>query len=161
MRDLIVTQDEWVEHRRPDGERIGWMRPEGEDFVPVDLLGRDLSSATDWLSAEHALSEAGIGYLADPYELLLDDGTWQRVRLVEVSPTLIRLKKENFGAIGGPRMAYTLPFPAPETLELLALGRTTSTRPTSNRGRPASTTLTSGLRRNWPLSKEEVAFANR
>ena len=61
MRDLLVTRDEWIEHRRPDGERIGWMRPEGDDFVPVDLLGRDLSSATDWLSAEHALNEAGIG----------------------------------------------------------------------------------------------------
>ena len=75
LRDLIVAQDDWIEHRRPDGERIGWMRPEGKDFVPVDLLGRDLSPAADWLSAERALNEAGIGYLADPYELRLDDGT--------------------------------------------------------------------------------------
>lgn len=70
-----MAQDDWIEHRRPDGERIGWMRPEGKDFVPVDLLGRDLSPAADWLSAERALNEAGIGYLADPYELRLDDGT--------------------------------------------------------------------------------------
>ncbi len=92
------------------------MRLEGENFVPIDLLGRDLSPAMDWLSAEQALDEAAIGYLADPDELRLEDGAGQRVRIVEFSPTLIRLKKENFGAIGGRRMEYTVPFPAPETL---------------------------------------------
>jgi hypothetical protein len=40
---LIVGQAEWIEHRRQDGEPIGWVRPEGEEFVPVDRLGRDLS----------------------------------------------------------------------------------------------------------------------
>jgi len=80
-------------------------------------LGRDLSPATDWLNAEWALEEPGIGYLADPFELLLEDGTWQQVRVVEISSTVIRLKKEDFGAIGGPRAAeYTVPFPAPGTL---------------------------------------------
>jgi hypothetical protein len=116
LRKFGVAQEGWIEHKRPDGEGIGWMRPEGEGFVPVDLLGRDLSPATDWLSAEHVLDEKGIGYLADSYELRLDDGTWQRVRVVEASPTLIRLKKEDFGAIGGPRVDYTVPFPAPDTL---------------------------------------------
>jgi hypothetical protein len=111
-----VGQEEWIEHRRLDGELIGWIRPKGDDFVPVDRLGRDLSPATDWLSAERALDEAGIGYLADPFELRLDDGTWQRVRVVEISLILIRLKKEDFGAIGGTRVEYTLPFPAPGTL---------------------------------------------
>ena len=52
--------------------------------------------------------------LFELYELRLDDGPWQRVRVVEASPKLIRLKKEDFGAIGGPRMEYTVPFPAPE-----------------------------------------------
>jgi hypothetical protein len=98
------------------------MRPEREDFVPVDRLGRDLSPATDWFSAERELDEVGIGYLADPFELQLDDGTWRRVRVVEVSPTLIRLKKEDFGAIGGPRVEYTLPFPAPRTLRAAPTG---------------------------------------
>jgi hypothetical protein len=73
---LIVGQAEWIEHRRQDGEPIGWVRPEGEEFVPVDRLGRDLSPTTDWLDAERALDEAGIGYLAGPFELQLEDGTW-------------------------------------------------------------------------------------
>jgi hypothetical protein len=57
-----------------------------------------------------------LGYLADPYELQVDDGTGQRVRVVEASTTLSRLKKEDFGAIGGLRVDYSLPFPAPDTL---------------------------------------------
>jgi hypothetical protein len=113
---LVVGHDGWIEHRRPDGELVGWVRPVGEDFVPVDRLGRDLSPATDWLGAERARDETGLGYLADLFELRLDDGTWRRVRVVEVSLTLIRLKREDFGAIGGPRVDYTLPFPAPDTL---------------------------------------------
>jgi hypothetical protein len=108
--------DEWIAYRRRDGELIGWMRPKGEAFVPVDRLGRDLSPATDWLDAERTLDEAGIGYLADPFELLLEDGTWQQLRVVEVSPIMIRLKKVDFGAIGGRRVEYTVPFPASEPL---------------------------------------------
>ena len=56
--------EDWIEHRRGDGERLGWMRQEGEKFVPVDLLGRDLSGPLDWLAAEELLEETGIGYLA-------------------------------------------------------------------------------------------------
>jgi hypothetical protein len=58
---LTVGQAEWTEHGRQDGELVGWVRPEGEKFVPVDRLGRDLSPATDWLDAERALDEAAIG----------------------------------------------------------------------------------------------------
>jgi hypothetical protein len=105
-----------------DGELLGWVRSEGEEFVPVDRLGRDLSPATDWLNAEKAHDEAGIGYLAGPFQLQLEDRTWQQVRVVEVSPTLIRVKKEDFGGIGGPRVEYTLPIPAPETLRASPAG---------------------------------------
>jgi len=117
-----MGQSERIAHKRHDGELIGWMRPAGEKFVPVDRLGRDVSSATDWISAEQALDEVGIAYLADPFELRLEDGTWQQVRVVEVSLTLIRLKKGDFGAIRGPRVEYTLPFPAPTTLRPASAG---------------------------------------
>ncbi len=112
--------EDWIEHRRADGERVGWMRPEGDGFVPVDLLGRDLADAVDWLTAEETLERAGIGYLADLYELRLDDGSWLRVRLAEVSPTRIVAKQDDFGAVGAPQLFYTLPFPLPETLRPLA-----------------------------------------
>ncbi|MGN6426724.1 hypothetical protein [uncultured Leifsonia sp.] len=111
--------EDWIEHRRGDGERLGWMRQEGEKFVPVDLLGRDLSGPLDWLAAEELLEETGIGYLAGMFELRLDDGSLLRVRLAEVSPTRIVAKKDDFGAVGIPQVYFTLPFPMPDTLRPL------------------------------------------
>lgn len=113
-------RDDWIEHRRHDGERIGWLRPSGDGFVAVDLLGRDLTAPTDWLRAEEELERRGIGYLADPYELRLEDGTWLRVRLTEVSPERIVVKKDDFGAIDAPQLVHTLPFPLPDRLRPLA-----------------------------------------
>ena len=72
---------DWIEHRRSDdGELLGWMKPAGEDFVAIDLLGRSRTEAVDWLTAEETLDTLGLTYLADPYELRLDDGSWLRQR---------------------------------------------------------------------------------
>jgi hypothetical protein len=111
--------EEWIEHRRGDGERVGWLCPEGEGFVPIDLLGRELAGPVDWLTGEEMLEAAGIGYLADRYELRLDDGRWLQVRLTEVSTRHIVVKKDDFGAIDAPQLVYTVPFPLPETLRPL------------------------------------------
>jgi hypothetical protein len=113
-----VDTSDWVEHRRGDGERVGWMRPEGEGFVPVDLLGRDRAGALDWLAAEELLDELGIGYLADPYLLERADGSWIRVRIVEVSTSGIRVKIDDFGAIDGPRINFNLTWPMPPELRV-------------------------------------------
>lgn len=114
-----TDRSDWIEHRRPDGERVGWMRASGELFVPVDLLGRDLSGPVGWLEAEETLEDVGIGYLAELYELRQPDGSWLRVRLAEVSPARIVAKKDDFGAVGAPQLYYPLPFPAPESLRVL------------------------------------------
>lgn len=114
-----TDRGDWIEHRRHDGERVGWMRPSGDLFVPVDLLGRDLGGPVGWLEAEEALDAAGIGYLAELYELQQPDGSWLRVRLAEVSPERIVAKKDDFGAVGAPQLYYPLPFPAPEGLRPL------------------------------------------
>lgn len=111
---------DWIEHRRAgDRELLGWMRPEGDGFVVVDLLGRDRTEAVDWLEAEETLEGIGIGYLADLYELRLESGEWLRVRLAEVSPTRIVAKQDDFGAVGIPQVYYPLPFPIPESLRPL------------------------------------------
>ncbi|MGX5679901.1 hypothetical protein [Schumannella luteola] len=111
---------EWIEHRRAgDGELLGWMRPEGDGFVVIDLLGRDRTDAVDWLTAEETLESLGIGYLADLYELRLDSGEWLRVRLAEVSPTRIVAKQDDFGAVGIPQVYFPLPFPMPDSLRPL------------------------------------------
>jgi hypothetical protein len=70
----------------------------------------------DWLAAEETLDDLGIGYLADPFELLQPDGRWLRVRLTEISSTEIRLKKDDWGAIDAPQVEFRVPFPIPHSL---------------------------------------------
>jgi hypothetical protein len=106
----MTVPSDWIEHRRADGELVGWMRPEADGFVVIDLLGRQLTDIVEWLSAEETLDATGIGYLADPFELLEGD-RWIRVRITEVSADGIRMKSEDWGAIDAPVTGYRLPFP--------------------------------------------------
>jgi hypothetical protein len=111
----MTVPADWITHRRGDGELLGWIRPDADGFVAIDLLGRALTERIDWLDAEEALEATGIGYLADPFELLVD-GAWVRVRLTEISADAIRVKTEDWGAIDAPVDQYVVPLPAPETL---------------------------------------------
>ncbi|MBM9462388.1 hypothetical protein JL108_02935 [Aeromicrobium sp. YIM 150415] len=110
----------WIEHHRGrDGERLGWIRMDGEGFVAVDLLGRERTGIVDWETAEAALDELGIGYLADLYELEVEDDRWLRVRVAEVTADVITVKQDDGGAVGAPQIYYPLPFPAPTSLRPL------------------------------------------
>lgn len=115
-----MVGNDWIEHRRGDGERVGWIIPRGDDFVVVDLLGRERGGPVDWLGAEEALDALGIGYLADIYVLTLESGSDLRVRIAEVSPVGITVKKDDFGDIGAPQRYFSLPFPAPATLRVMS-----------------------------------------
>lgn len=107
-----MDQD-WIEHRRAeDRERVGWMKPVDDGFIAIDLLGRALTDVVDWLEAEELLDERGLRYLADPYEFLVEEGHWLRVRIADVSPERIRVKKDDWGDMTAPQVYYTLPFPA-------------------------------------------------
>ncbi|CAL4861029.1 hypothetical protein [Microbacterium sp. MM2322] len=115
-------QADWIEHRRSDdGELLGWMKPVGEGFVVVDLLGRTRTDAVDWLTAEECLDALGLTYLADRYEFRLNDGSWLKVRIAEVSPTGIRLQKDDWGSVSATELYYSTPFPvSPDTLRPLS-----------------------------------------
>ena len=110
---------DWIEHRRGDRERVGWMVADGEGFQVVDLLGRQITSdAIDWLAAEELLDELGIAYLADRYSLDLD-GSTRLVRIAEVSTDSIVVVADDWGsanAVGARPERFTLPFPAPDSL---------------------------------------------
>jgi hypothetical protein len=109
------VEPDWIEHRRSDdGERVGWMKPAGDGFVAIDLLGRPRTGEVDWMLAEETLDELGLRYLADPHELRLDDGTWLRVRIAEVSPVAIRVKKDDWGDMNAPQIYYAVSFPVGE-----------------------------------------------
>ncbi len=114
-----VLPTEWIEHRRPDGETVGWIVPEGEGFRARDLLGREVTGVVDWLTAEETLDELGIGYLADRYQLRLPDGAERPVRIAEASIRGITVVADEFGAasaVGGTLERFRLAFPAPEEL---------------------------------------------
>lgn len=114
---------DWTPHRRDDGELLGWIRPEGDDWLAVDLLGREASGAGEWLDAEAALDDRGIAWLADPWVLEDPDAGPLRVRIVEVTPGRagepgrVVVKIDDHGAIGGPPTPrFELTWPAPERL---------------------------------------------
>lgn len=92
------------------------MRPHGEGFVVIDLLGRECSGALDWFEAETLLDDLGIGYLADAYELRLENGAWLRVRITEVSTVRVRVKRDDWGDITVPNVEFTLSFPPNDEL---------------------------------------------
>ncbi len=108
-------EPDWIEHRRSDdGERVGWMKPLDDGFIAIDLLGRPRTGVVDWITAEETLDELGLGYLADPHELRLEDGSWLRVRIAEVSPSAIRVKKEDWGDMNATQVSYPVAFPVAE-----------------------------------------------
>lgn len=105
-----------IEHRREsDRELVGWILPAGELWQGIDLLGAAVGEPAEWLEVEALLEERGIGYLADPWTLEHEHGP-ERVRLVEVRPSGIIVKTEDFGAIDAPGNRYDLPWPAPARL---------------------------------------------
>ena len=118
-----MPSPDWIEHRRSDGEHLGWTVPAGNGVHVVDLLGRQRTEApVDWIEAEEALETLGIGYLAHRYSLRLADGVERRVRIGEVSTSRIVVFADDFGsasAIGSKPEAFELPFPAPEGLRSL------------------------------------------
>lgn len=115
-----MVPEDWIEHRREDGETVGWIVPDGDGFRAVDVLGRPVTAEpVEWLVAEEVLEELGIAFLADRYLLRLPDGTERPVRISEAGPRGVTVVADEFGnasAVGAGSDRLRLPFPAPEEL---------------------------------------------
>ncbi len=107
---------DWTPHRRDDGELVGWIRPAGEEWAAIDVLGREVVTSVDWLDAETALEERGLAFLADPWMLERDGQAPLRVRLLEVTPARIVVKAEDYGDVSRGSERITLPWPLPARL---------------------------------------------
>lgn len=118
-----VPAPDWIEHRRYDGQHVGWMVPAGDGFHVVDLLGRQRTKTpVDWNEAEEVLETLGIGYLANRYSLRLANGVERSVRIGEVSAAGVVVLADDMGsasALGANPETFRLPFPAPEALRSL------------------------------------------
>ncbi|MFS0853758.1 hypothetical protein [Microbacterium sp. 179-I 3D4 NHS] len=118
-----MTRADWTPHRRDDGELLGWILPEGDAWVAIDVLGRPASAPIEWLDAEAALEAHGISWLADPWMLEGEGDRPLRVRIVEVSPDeqgapgRIVVKVDDFGDVTRPpTQRFVLPWPLPARL---------------------------------------------
>lgn len=118
-----MPHPDWTPHRRDDGELLGWIHPDGEHWVAVDVLGRPASGPTEWLDAEVALEQHGIAWLADSWVLEGETPLPLRVRVVEVTPDAdgrpgrIVVKADDFGDMSRPAAEqHVLPWPIPARL---------------------------------------------
>ena len=105
-----------IPHRREDGELVGWILPDGDDWRAIDVLGRVVAASVDWLDAEAALEQRGLAFLAEPWTLERDDAAPLRVRLVEVTPARIVVKADDFGDVSHATERFVLPWPIPAQL---------------------------------------------
>lgn len=111
-----MVPGDWIEHRRArDRELVGWIRPEGDAWVAMSVVGHAVSEAVEWSVAEQVLDELGLTWLADVWTLDTADGP-KRVRIVQVAPDGIVVETDNFGAIDVPTDRFDLPWPAPPSL---------------------------------------------
>lgn len=118
-----MPSPDWTPHRRDDGELLGWIHPDGDDWVAVDVLGRPASEPTEWLDAEEALEARGIAWLADPWVLEGETDGPLRVRILEVTPDddgvpgRIVVKVDDFGDVTRPpTQRFVLAWPIPDRL---------------------------------------------
>lgn len=110
-----------VEHRREDGELLGWIDIHGDgSCTAFDLLGR-VSAAGDWGECEKQLEARGLSYLADLYALEVTPGFWVRVRIVEVNATRVRVKEDDFGDATISTPIHDVPIPVDNRLVPYAL----------------------------------------
>ncbi|HWI30419.1 MAG TPA: hypothetical protein VNT50_02945 [Microbacterium sp.] len=108
---------DWTPHRRPeDRELLGWIRPDGELWVAVSLLGHDASEPIEWLDAEQVLESTGLSWLAGIWMLEREGDAPLRVKIVEVTPERVVVKTDDFGAIDAPVEQYALAWPSPRRL---------------------------------------------
>jgi hypothetical protein len=105
-----VIPDDWMPHRRADGEVVGFVRQVGEAFQPMDLFGRPLGDPRDWLAVEEALDAHTIAWIDEPW-LLEVDGADARVRVVEVTRERVRLKRDDLGDMSAPPRYWEVPLP--------------------------------------------------
>lgn len=115
----MATPPDWYAHQRDDKELLGWITPDGEDFVAIDRLGRR-SVAMDWVNAEEYLNELGLRYLAEIYACEVEPDRWVRVRILEVSTDGITVQEDHFGDATADLPKFVMPFPPGNQLVPLA-----------------------------------------
>jgi hypothetical protein len=97
-----VIRTDWEPHHRDDGELIGYLQPDERGLVvPINLVGHPIGAAMERFAAEDTLENAGLSYLAEPWLLRHDDGSEQRVVIVEVDADCVVVTDAQFALVAG------------------------------------------------------------
>jgi hypothetical protein len=81
---------EWIEHRRADDdELVGFLVPDGDQFVPVTVFGYPIAQSAPRGESEGELDRRGLSYLAERWVLRLPDQTSIQVEIAEASPAQV------------------------------------------------------------------------
>ena len=93
---------DWEPYTREDGEVIGYLVADEDGLVvPINLVGHPIGEAMARFAAEDLLEDAGLSYLAEPWVLRHDDGTEQRVVIVEVDANHVVVTDAQFALVVG------------------------------------------------------------
>lgn len=113
--------EHWIPHRRDDGELIGWidLDTHAPQVLPIDRLGRCLPLVAEWPAAEAVLEKIGLRFLMEKFTFTDDSGAVHQVRIRQVYADRIIVTTALSDAVGDVGAEYTLPFPAPGTLQEL------------------------------------------
>lgn len=115
-----MIPDDWMPHRRADGETVGYVHlAEGGLFQPMDLLGRPLGEPREWLEVEALLDDHSIAWLDGTWSYAIEEGRAVRTRIAELSSSRVVLVEDRLAAVGGaPPARYEVPVPVePGVLE--------------------------------------------
>lgn len=85
-------------YRMDDGELVGYLESVEADLVlPRTIFGYPLAEPDTEFAGEATLEQVGLRYLAEDWGLRQTDGTHQRVRIAEASPSRLVVLNNDFG----------------------------------------------------------------
>ena len=97
-----MIPSDWTPYHRDDGELVGYLVADVPNLViPVNLVGHPVGEPMDVFSAEQTLDDVGLSFLAEPWLLRRDDGTEQRVVIVELDADRVVVTNAEFALVVG------------------------------------------------------------
>lgn len=110
---MALLPESWIPHRRSDGETVGWIdiTTAAPKVIPIDRLGRELEPVDDWVEAEEALEEIGLGFLTQSF---FHGDIAVRIRYIDDQEVIVTTALTD--AIGDRGEEFRLDFPPGDAL---------------------------------------------
>lgn len=92
---------DWIDHRRADGEVVGYLVFEGDAWTPHSLLGVPVGKPGELADAETRLDELGLAALIEPWEFVDGSGAARRVVIREINRSFVTIQSAEFALVAG------------------------------------------------------------